>query len=93
MTFAEHWQPHKLESNHDMYFQAKSSEITEELTATAPLQFGRQSMNGTEKTQCVPALSKPCETRAIAKLAKQRTGQICVLVGYLHDNFTIADFA
>ena len=27
-------------------------------------------MNGTEKTQCVPAPSKLCETRAIAKLAK-----------------------
>jgi hypothetical protein len=59
-----------MESIHDMYFLAKSSEIAEELTATAPLQFGRQSMNGTEKTQCVPALGKLCETRAIAKLAQ-----------------------
>jgi len=34
-----------------------SSEIAEELTATAPLQFGRQSMNETEKTQYIPAPS------------------------------------
>jgi hypothetical protein len=52
-----------------MYFQAKSSEIAERLTATTPLQFGRQSMNGTEKTQCVPAPSNFAK-RAIAKLAK-----------------------
>ena len=47
-------QHHKLESIHDVYFLAKSSEIAEELTATAPLQFGRQSMNGTEKTSVSP---------------------------------------
>ena len=41
-------------------------------------------MNGTEKTQCVPhpATLAP---RAIAKLAKRRTGSLCVLAGGTHN--------
>jgi len=59
LKFGKHWQsPHrKSESIDDMRFQMKSSENAEELTATAPLQFGRQSMNETEKTQYIPAPS------------------------------------
>jgi hypothetical protein len=42
LKIGKHWASRTLEigSIKHMHFQAKSSEIAEELTATAPLQFG-----------------------------------------------------
>ena len=47
LKIGKHLQPHTTNPKalHDVHFQMKSPEIAEELTATTPLPFGRQSMN------------------------------------------------
>jgi hypothetical protein len=65
-----------------MQLQAKSSEIAEELTATAPLQFGRQVHEVNKNTQRGP--HPATRTMAIAKLAGTAPGQICVPGANLH---------
>jgi hypothetical protein len=71
----------------DVLFQVKSPEIAEELTATTPLQVGRQSMNEV-KDPAWPALANEGDCKV-----SYRTGSSLRAGGQPARNFTIVDLA